>query len=205
MDDRVQEEIRQQASLAEDLRRQVEELKKENEIRKNRIKMMEEEASQSDRQLKLELEQIKLRSERERYLTDLSKQESEREKLMIANQNERLRLELEQLKASVEREKVSTEYSRQNVEREKLNVERYKFDESVAQSKADTVTGYVKAATVIAPAVITIGTLAARSLGKVPLLAVGGALLAAGYQWYQSQKNNKRTSSKSSKYFIDIQ
>lgn len=205
MDDRIQEEIRQQASLAEDLRRQVEELKKENEIRKNRIKMMEEEASQSDRQLKLELEQIKLRSERERYLTDLSKQESEREKLMIANQNERLRLELEQLKASVEREKVSTEYSRQNVEREKLNVERYKFDESVAQSKADTVTGYVKAATVIAPAVITIGTLAARSLGKVPLLAVGGALLAAGYQWYQSQKNNKRTSSKSSKYFIDIQ
>lgn len=166
---------------------------------------MEEEASQSDRQLKLELEQIKLRSERERYLTDLSKQESEREKLMIANQNERLRLELEQLKASVEREKVSTEYSRQNVEREKLNVERYKFDESVAQSKTDTVTGYVKAATVIAPAVITIGTLAARSLGKVPLLAVGGALLAAGYQWYQSQKNNKRTSSKSSKYFIDIQ
>lgn len=205
VDEKVQEGIRQQASLAEDLSRQVEELKKENEIRKNRIKMMEEEASQSDRQLKLELEQIKLRSERERYLTDLSKQESEREKLMIANQNEKLRLELEQLKASVEREKVSTEFSRQYVEREKLNVERYKFDESVAQSKTDTVAGYVKAASVIAPAVLTIGTLAARSIGKGPLLAVGGALLAAGCYWYQSQKDNKRTSSKSSKYFIDIQ
>ena len=167
--------------------------------------MMEEEASQSDRQLKLELEQIKLRSERERYLTDLSKQESEREKLMIANQNEKLRLELEQLKASVEREKVSTEFSRQYVEREKLDVERYKVGESIAQSRTDTVAGYVKAASVIAPAVITIGTLAARSFGKVPLIAAGGALLAAGYHWYQSQKNNKRTSSKSSKYFIDIQ
>ena len=189
VDEKVQEGIRQQASLAEDLSRQVEELKKENEIRKNRIKMMEEEASQSDRQLKLELEQIKLRSERERYLTDLSKQESEREKLMIANQNEKLRLELEQLKASVEREKVSTEFSRQYVEREKLNVERYKFDESVAQSKTDTVAGYVKAASVIAPAVLTIGTLAARSIGKGPLLAVGGALLAAGCYWYQSQKD----------------
>lgn len=205
VDEKVKESIRQQASLAEDLSRQVEELKKENEIRKNRIKMMEEEASQSDRQLKLELEQIKLRSERERYLTDLSKQESEREKLMIANQNEKLRLELEQLKASVEREKVSTEFSRQHVEREKLNVERYKFDESVAQSKTDTVVGYVKAASVIAPAVLTIGTLAARSIGKGPLLAVGGALLAAGCHWYQSQKDNKRTSSKSSKYSIDIQ